>query len=218
MTILRGIGLTGAAGTGKTTFARAVQDEFLRDGQFCVILSFATMLKIEVKKIFGLPDSILSPDFDKTTPLFFHGSYKDYCQKNYGKIPATVRELFQFHGTFRRQQNPNYWTIEAARTLSGFLVSNSHQFDEVCVIYDDVRYQNEIDHIRNNFLDGAAIYRLERKTNNNKVPKHESETQELKIDAIFDLDADTVNMLPVAVRCDALQADPVKRFVRAARS
>ena len=214
MTILRGIGLTGAAGTGKTTFARAVQAEFLRDGQFCVILSFATMLKVEVKKFFELPDEILSPDFDKTTSIRFYGSYEVYCQKNYGKVPRTIRELFQFHGSFRRRQHPNYWTSEAARTLSGIIASNGNQFDEVCVIYDDVRYQNEIDHIRSNFAGGAAVYRLERKINN-KVPKHESETQELKIDAIFDLDADTVNMLPVAVRCDALQADPVKRFVRA---
>lgn len=214
MTVLRAIGLTGAAGTGKTTFARAVQDEFLRDGQFCVILSFATMLKIEVKKVFGLQDDILSPDFDKTTPVYFYGSYLDYCQKHYGKVPTTIRELFQFHGSFRRRQHPNYWTSEAARTLSGILAGNSGQFDEVCVIYDDVRYQSEIDHIRNNFSNGAAVYRLERKLEK-KAPVHESETQELKIDAIFDLDADTVDMLPVAVRCDALHADPVKRFVRA---
>ena len=217
MTVIRAIGLTGAAGTGKTTFARAVQDEFLRDGQFCVILSFATMLKAEVRKIFGLPEDILSPTFDKTTPLFFHGEYLDFCLKNYSKVPRTVRELFQFHGTYRRQQNPKYWTIEAARTLSGILISNSYQFDEFCVIYDDVRYQNEIDHLRNNFFSNAAIYRLERKLEK-KAPAHESEAQELEIDAIFDLDADTVNMLPVAVRCGALHADPVKRFVRAPRS
>ena len=198
MTDIRGIGLPGAAGAGKTTFARALQKEFMQEGHLALIVSFATMLKVEVARLFKLPEEIIAPDFDKTTPIEFVGGYENVCWSRYGEIPRTVRELFQFHGSYRRRHNPEYWTDAVVRTLTGLMAGNTSQFRQVCIIFDDVRYQNEIDCIRRNFGADAAIYELRRKAER-VAPAHESETQKLTVDAIFDLDKDEMSILPTCV-------------------
>lgn len=214
---IRAIGLTGSAGTGKTTFARAVQQEFLIDGQFAIVLSFATMLKVEIIEEYSLSEELLSPDFDKTTLIVFPQKLAEKCLKLYGKVPRTARELFQFHGTYRRQQDPDYWLQEVTRTMNGQLISNRDQFEEVCYIFDDVRYQNEIDYIRKSFVGGSTILKLERNVKN-LASEHESENQKLKVDLILDLDKDKVGLLPIAARCDHYAGKTIGELVRAPRS
>ena len=217
MTVIRAIGLTGGAGTGKTTFARAVQQEFLVDGQFAILISFATLLKVEVIEEYKLSEEILGPHFDKTTRIVFPPYLAEKCLKLYGAIPRNVRELFQFHGTYRRQQDSEYWLQEVTRTMNGQLISNRDQFDEVCYVFDDVRYQNEIDYIRKSFVGGSKILKLERNVKN-LASKHESENQELKVDLILDLDKDKVGLLPIAARCDHFTGNALKELTRAPRS
>jgi hypothetical protein len=214
---IRAIGLTGGAGTGKTTFARAVQQEFLVDGQFAIILSFATMLRVEVIEDYTLSEEILSPQFDKTTLVAFPPHLVEICLNRYGQVPRTVRELFQFHGTYRRKQDPEYWLQEITRSMNGSLISNRDQFDEVCYIFDDVRYQNEIDYIRKAFIGGSRILKLEREIKN-LASAHESENQKLKVDLVLDLDKDTVGMLPIAARCDYWKGRALGELTRAPRA
>ena len=214
---IRAIGLTGGAGTGKTTFARAVQQEFLVDGQFAIILSFATMLKVEVIEEYKLSEEILSPHFDKTTRIMFPPHLAQKCLDLYGQVPRTVRELFQFHGTYRRKQDPEYWLQEVTRSMNGSLISNRDQFEEVCYIFDDVRYQNEIDYIRKAFIGGSRILKLEREVKNLAIT-HESENQTLKVDLVLDLNKDKVGLLPIAARCDHWKGNALGELTRAPRS
>jgi hypothetical protein len=214
---IRAIGLTGGAGTGKTTFARAVQQEFLVDGQFAIILSFATMLKVEVIEEYKLSEEILSPHFDKTTRIMFPPHLAQKCLDLYGQVPRTVRELFQFQGTYRRKQDPEYWLQEVTRSMNGSLISNRDQFEEVCYIFDDVRYQNEIDYIRKAFIGGSRILKLEREVKNLAIT-HESENQKLKVDLVLDLDKDKVGLLPIAARCDHWKGNALGELTRAPRA
>ncbi len=214
ITRVRAIALCGGAGVGKTTFARLIQKEFLTDGQLAIVVSFATMLKIEVMREFGLGDAILEPAFDKTTPLFFSPEPAQKCRDLYGSVPKTLRELFQFHGTYRRRQTPGYWLMELNRTISGMLIGNRDQFNEVCFIFDDVRYQNEIDYVRSGFPVSSRVLKLERAVEN-LASGHESENQKLDIDLILDLDKDTVGVLPVAARCDHFKGKTIEELVRA---
>lgn len=217
MTIVNAIGVCGADGVGKTTFARSVQEEFLVDGQLAIILSFATMLKIELIQEFKLDEEILSPGFDKSVRILFPPKMAEKCVKWYGKTPRTLRELFQLHGSYRRKENPKYWLAEMTRTLSGFLISNRDQFDEVCFIFDDVRYQNEIDYIRFNFPESSKILKLDREAAN-KNTGHESENQELKVDFVLNLNEDKVGLLPIAARCGHFKGKTIERLLRVPRT
>lgn len=163
------IGLSGKAGSGKTTFAKVAEIlGFTR-------LSFADGVKQEVKEFldaYGIPfkDRNLwgtQADKEEVIRRFSPGLYALPGGKHYytPKFLATFRELLQFWGTdFRRKQDPDYWV---KRLVSQMVWGEKY-------VIDDLRFPDEAEAIRER---GGKVIRIERpdtfKVSN---PNHASET------------------------------------------
>ena len=172
---IRYIGLVGPAGVGKTTFARTLLSVGARDkGSQGFLCSFATPLRQEIVKMYGKQHAKFLTRFsDKTTPVVF-GQGESWARKIYGEVPQTYRQLLQFHGTYRRKQDPEYWLKKMDEHLSDL----THYLGIVdpVIVFDDVRYQNELDYVENL---GGKVYELSRRGFNPYELSHESEKQTL---------------------------------------
>jgi hypothetical protein len=125
------IGLSGKAGTGKTTTADLLAS--MCDGQ---VTSFANALRDEVSDLFHIPVDCLRDS-----------SFKAMSQVPVGYRFLSARELLQWWGALRREFNPDYWVDQVIGTA-----------DQDLLIIDDVRYRNEADAIK---AAGGLLFRLE---------------------------------------------------------
>ena len=117
------IGISGKAGTGKTTVARGVAE---RTGG--IVLSFAGPLRQELHEMLGLPMDLLRGS---------RGA-KDQTEIVLGNRRMSLREVMQWWGTeVRRAQTPDYWIREMERQMLRV------PFDCPVVAIDDVRFDNE---------------------------------------------------------------------------
>lgn len=124
------IGLSGKMQTGKSTTANYLAHEL--GG---AVVSFADALRDEVAYHFGLDRLLLRNSRYKGLSLMM------------GMRGMTVREILQWFGALRREQNPDYWIERTLATRPPGIV-----------IIDDVRYQNEAEAIR---AAGGYVFRLE---------------------------------------------------------
>lgn len=162
------IGLSGKAGSGKTTFAKVAEIlGFTR-------LSFADGVKHEVKEFlteYEIPfddRNLWGSQVDKEEVIqhFSPGLYALPGGEHYytPKFLATFRELLQFWGTdFRRKQDPDYWV---KRLLSQMVPGEKY-------VIDDLRFPDEAEAIRKR---GGKVIRVERPhTFKISGPNHASE-------------------------------------------
>ncbi len=108
------LGFMGAAGSGKTTMARALA----KDNGF--VLAFADALRFEIVDMINKIDQ------------------KNFITLNDLRNPATkgrFRLLMQAWGDYRRWDNPNYWNDHMVKRLANMGDNN--------VFVDDIRYKNE---------------------------------------------------------------------------
>jgi len=145
------IGITGAAGSGKSVLSKALQGQF---GYYP--MSFSAGLK---KMIYTLPH--LSEE------KFADREWKEKVHPFYGKSP---REMMQTLGTewARNLIHPDIWVWVAAQKVENkFTVTRN-----ICnYIFDDVRFENEAEWIRNT---GGLIVVL-RRDETPEVREHSSE-------------------------------------------
>lgn len=149
------IGLTGYQGSGKTTVAQFLEDEFgfkrhnFKDG---LVNEMKERLP-DVLEILRRQEGYPSVDF-----LFFHK-------------PPMMRALMQNYGTeVRRKDDEKYWVDKWF-----------HYLPKGHVVIDDVRFLNEADAVR---LSSGIIIRVER-DDITHGGDHSSETEQNQIEADF---------------------------------
>lgn len=114
--------IAGQAGVGKSTLAGFIAEEAFKKGLTPVLLSFASPLKEEAKRM------------------------------GYGKEvnPKKYREYCQEIGAARREEDPDYWVkqfdtyIKEIEDTENKAVKEDAKFWERVVIVDDARYLNEL--------------------------------------------------------------------------
>lgn len=148
------IGVSGKAGSGKSTFASVLKEEFGFE-EVC----FADHLKF-VTGYFLLPGN---NEIDHLKKM--NGSNDDKNTKIPG-IDKTYREVLQAVGVGMRVCiHPDIWIKLAAPKIVEALDFND-------VVISDVRFNNEAEWIKNQ---GGKIILIERENNPHHVPKHASE-------------------------------------------
>lgn len=193
------IGLTGAAGSGKTTAMNWV----LRNYGTANRMSFAGPLKAMTRELIrsALPkgwDHDASAYIDdpvlKETPIPFLGG-------------LTARCLMQTLGTEwgRNTLHPDFWIGIAATKVERQLGSTFKKSDKVPikVVFDDVRFANEAAMIR---AYGGVIVRIVRPAHDKppEIKSHESESMAFEADVtlindgtVEDLHAKMADLFPV---------------------
>ena len=170
---IRLIGITGKSGSGKSSVADYLVNNFLDLDKF----AFATALKESCAKAFGL--DIYS---------FYGSEEKETVHPLWGVTP---REIAQFVGTelFRQKINeilpitlgPNFWVKRLFGYMQGSLPDDAGTYlnldGTVCVI-EDVRFQNEVEFIEKNNGHIISVIK-EGDIHEVGIPGHESEKQQL---------------------------------------
>jgi hypothetical protein len=155
------IGLAGKAGSGKDFIADMLIRYADGAGLEATKVPFALGVRQEIEDELGVSIPRL---YEKPTP-------------------PTVRRLLQWYGTdYRRAENPDHWVER------GIFVAGKTNCD--LVIFPDVRFQNEVDAIRNLHGKVALVTAPEhvREARIGVVPRHSTE------DAVFlDIDYTVVN-------------------------
>jgi ABC-type oligopeptide transport system ATPase subunit len=141
------IGIAGKTGYGKSTVAKLIKD-INGKSEPTIVCSFA-----------DVPRTILT----KTFPQLSVNDFKDRIlkEKHIAALNATPRELLiEFASDFARKRNPDVW-VDHAEYLFGQLskANNAYRQKYNFVIFDDVRFENEVAFIRKY---GGSIIHLER--------------------------------------------------------
>ena len=131
------IGICGIAGSGKTTAAMHIcqQLPYWR-------YSFAGPLKDAVADLFMLDRERLNEEHYKNAP-----------NDTWGLTPRKIMQLFgteAMRGTFGK----DFWLIQAEERIK--LLAAKAVANKLCVVIDDVRFQNEIDFIK--WYGGKILY------------------------------------------------------------
>lgn len=134
------IGIAGKMGTGKTTTAG-----ILRNRCHGTILSFAGALKSEAAARYN---------FDQNLAYTQEGKNTYICHPDLPTGILSVREILQYYGHSRRQEDPLYWD----RKVETQMFEAIHRGAPM-VIIDDVRHPSECKMIRTVF--GGFLFRLE---------------------------------------------------------
>jgi hypothetical protein len=134
------IGIAGKMGTGKTTTA-----EILRNRCLGVILSFADALKAE---------AAMRYNFNRDLTYSQEGKNTCICHPDLPTGVLSVREILQYYGHSKRQEDPLYWDRKVENQMSEMI-----RLGASMVIIDDVRHPSECEMIRTVF--GGFLFRLE---------------------------------------------------------
>ncbi|NCC26113.1 MAG: hypothetical protein EOM25_13105 [Deltaproteobacteria bacterium] len=145
------VGISGKAGTGKTTMAR----ELLAIFADCRAMAFADALKNEVSRVYNIDRWALDSDKDRLhiDPLL-------------PRSPMTLREILQWHGQARRDEDPGHWVRALERDLMDYATDS-------LVIIHDVRYPDEAELVMDY---RGLLVRLEPYPGCPKAPDHVSES------------------------------------------
>lgn len=153
--IPRVVGITGLAGSGKTLASNWI----VRNHNNAIRMSFARPLKMMIRKL--LEDAL-----PKTSPITPGEYMEDPVHKN-APIPYvgnySARRLMQTLGTEwgREALHPDFWVLIAAGKLERLMASpfKSGKPTPLNAVFDDVRFENEVDMIR---AYGGFVMRIER--------------------------------------------------------
>ncbi len=155
------IGLTGLAGSGKTTVSRYLAQNY---GFKCV--NFKDGLVAEMKQ--RLPRTLLA------LSLIHDGDYGDIDWLFQNK-PPIMRTLMQEYGTeVRRADDPEYWIAQWKQSIEP-----NQNF-----VADDVRFLNELAAVREA---GGVIIRVTR-PDITSTGEHKSETEQLDFEVDFTIE------------------------------
>jgi len=134
------IGLTGNKQNGKSSAAQYLCDNYNNIERY----SFSTPLKLVCKMLFG------------GTQEHWLGSLKDSRLVNWGLTP---RQIMKTVGTelFRTQFSEDFWVKVAREHLDRVQGFHDSDVDDVIVIIDDVRFDNEAKMITDM---GGKVYRI----------------------------------------------------------
>jgi hypothetical protein len=127
------IGFAGRAGVGKTTAAATTVLAYLRHPRICMrsiqVRSFAAPLKAAAQAVFGdAREDWQSHKSDAVAPGVVRRSYLQWCGESH-----------------RLRWGPRFWVDREAAALHALRLP-AH----AVVVYDDVRNEEEADHVRKN--------------------------------------------------------------------
>lgn len=194
------IGISGKRGVGKDLLA-----SFLAKKYGFVNVPFASTLKEEVRKTFGLT-------FDHTDGRLKESptNYESF----YRGTKWTPREIMISYGQFFRKFDPLWWVKRTFKRIQD--IQTFHQYgDAARISISDVRFKNEADYIKEQ---GGFLVRLERKPELNIYKELIEDLSEIDLDNYdkFDLRLSAEeNILP-----DDLKnfADDVMGYIGAIRT
>lgn len=133
------IGISAKMGCGKSSLASML---CLRNPELSRI-SFATLLKTEVSKVFDFPETWCYSEVGKSAPINVNGFLKELDET--GKDVLTVRELLQWYGTdYRRKACPSYWVNAMEESVKKIFEHSKG------VVIDDVRFFDEAQFVVDN--------------------------------------------------------------------
>ena len=136
------IGLTGRAGSGKSTYADAACRAGTVRGLSCAVLSFADALRDVTEAVFGS-----RYDTQETKAAF-----DPFWAPRLGEQWSTGRKILQRLGTevFRDHIHTDFWLMVMERRLA---YAREHRD---LVVIPDVRFDNEAEMVRH--LDGHLVH------------------------------------------------------------
>lgn len=129
------IGISGAAGAGKDTFAKALADEMRASGHWAVVDAFAANLKVSAAAAIGTTSGGLERfKRDGTMTISFHSPTAGAAG-----IELTVRQYLQKYGTeaHRSVFGDEFWVEDL---LTRYLATGP---EEHIRIVTDCRFENE---------------------------------------------------------------------------
>ena len=162
------IGLLGRAGSGKDTVAA-----FVRETIDAATFAFATSLKQEASRAFGVDPRLFDERAIKEVPLqqlaltrCTMPEFVDFASELARFDSLKPRTIMQAYGDFRRQQHPGYFLRPAY-----FAWSDAQTAGRAALVITDVRYPNEAEWVKTH---GGLLWRVER-TGLAPVNSHSSE-------------------------------------------
>lgn len=176
------LGLIGAAGAGKSEVAR-----WLINNRRYRMLRFAHPVKMMVKALI----SHMKPKADLRNPEWFVSTPEGKATEMDFLAGMTPRYLMQTLGTEwgRNTVDPDLWVMCGAQKMNNFLSAARGWTTKRHFLFDDVRFQNEIDLIH---ATGGQILRVARPGSAHETllqpdeAQHASETQTLDHDLLLD--------------------------------
>lgn len=196
------LGLIGAAGVGKTETAR-----WLISHRSYTLLRFARPVKMMAKALINH----MKPKADPRNAEWFVSTPEGKATEMEFLMGMTPRYLMQTLGTEwgRNTVDPDIWVMCGAQKMNNFLAAARGWTTKRQFLFDDVRFQNEVDLIH---ATGGQILRVVRPGNDRETllqpdeAQHASETQTLDHDLLLtnagtieDMHARLAEMLPKKV-------------------
>lgn len=154
---MRIIGFTGKKGHGKSTASEKIKDMLMADGQEVVRINFkdalVSTMREKLSGTLGEMAILLNTNVDM---LFF-------------EKPPMMRKLMQEFGTeIYRSFDNNYW-------INQWMEKVKSVGEDVVIIVDDVRFQNEFDMIKNM---GGSVTRIVATNKDRAEDEHQSEKEQ----------------------------------------
>lgn len=175
---MRIIGLTGKKGHGKSTASEKIKDMLMADGQEVVRINFKDALVSTMREKLGDTLGEMAVLLNTNVDRLFE------------EKPPIMRRLMQGVGTdIYRSFDNNYWVnqwMEKVRELG----------DDVVVIVDDVRFQNEFDAIKSL---GGNVTRIVASNKDVANDEHQSEKEQDGFECDFTFVADSKENLEAIV-------------------
>ena len=134
------IGIAGKMGTGKTTTANLLANRCRG-----VILNFAGALKKEAAERYN---------FDIARTFSQEGKESVIFHPDLPTGAMSVREILQYYGHKKRQEDPGYWDTKVAIEILAAIKGGG-----TMILIDDVRHPSECKMLREMF--GGYVFRLE---------------------------------------------------------
>jgi hypothetical protein len=146
---MRILGISGKAGSGKSTLGELVSEKLcVRDWRVRIysvyFVSFARALRYEVSQYFGIPygwtftsegkSLVPYPTIHRADSMLPNTSMRDEILNLY-EPGMNIRRMLQVWGKYRRDTNPDYWVQKWHEGIADL----SADF----VIADDIRFPNE---------------------------------------------------------------------------
>lgn len=156
------IGICGTKGSGKTTLANIIITELNKNEHKVIVQPFAKGFK---EVLANTVATINNVHYNEAVQYFIKPELKENIIPG---INTTARHMMITFGTdFVRKINPDLWITYTRNQLEKIIENNKHNNNTIYVIFDDIRFENEHNFVKNT-LNGNMLYITKDKSTFNK--------------------------------------------------